>query len=247
MNFSFLRFDSIDSTNIEALKQVRLGADEGLCVVARQQTAGRGRQGRFWSSPMDAGLYLSVVLRPTFEIKDVPLITLTTAIAVSDALTELGAGPDIKWPNDVLIKEKKICGILAETTDTDRGLAVVVGIGINVTSDSFPSELAESATSVENELDQSVTLSDLERTLVRHIDKWYRRLCGVDGPASIIAEWSKRSTYSQGKHVRVALSNETITGLSDGLEQNGALRVRRSDGSITTVQAGDVERLRLTE
>lgn len=247
MNFTFHRFDSIDSTNIEALKQARLGAGEGLCVVARQQTAGRGRQGRTWTSPTDAGLYLSVVLRPTFEVKDVPLITLAAAVAVFDTLAELGATPDIKWPNDVLINDKKVCGILAETAETDQGFAVILGIGINVTSDSYPPELAGTATSVEDELGRPVTSSEVEPRLLTQFDEWYGRLCTEDGPTSIIDDWSNRSSYSHGKQVRVALSSEAITGTTDGIEPNGALRIRRSNGSIIAVQAGDVERLRPTE
>ena len=129
MNFTILRFDTIDSTNTEAANQARRGADEGLCVIARQQTAGRGRQGRAWVSAKDSGLYFSVVLRPLVEAKLLPLITLMTGVAVHDTLKEFGVDPDIKWVNDVLAGEKKICGILAETVETSTGLAVVVGIG----------------------------------------------------------------------------------------------------------------------
>jgi birA, biotin-[acetyl-CoA-carboxylase] ligase region len=143
MNFTVRYFDSIDSTNTAALKQARTGADEGLCIVARQQTAGRGRQGRVWTSPPDAGLYLSIVLRPTPEAQQLPLITLASAVAVFDTLGQLDIDADIKWPNDILVDEKKICGILAETTETERGFAVVVGIGINLTSHNFPSELTD--------------------------------------------------------------------------------------------------------
>ena len=150
MNFTVLRFDSIDSTNTEALRQARLGAGEGLCIVARRQTAGRGRHGRMWSSPKDAGLYLSVILRPAMEARFLPLLTLGAAVAVSDTLSELGVEPDIKWPNDIFVNEKKICGILAESTDTDDGLAVVVGIGINLTSKKFPNDI-RNATSLEDE------------------------------------------------------------------------------------------------
>ena len=138
MNITVLTYDTIDSTNTEALKQARLGAEEGLCVVARQQTAGRGRHGRTWVSPEDAGLYFSIVLRPKLDAKDLSLITLTAGVAVHDTLAETGLKPDIKWVNDLLVDEKKICGILAETTDTQSGLAVIVGIGINLRSTNFP-------------------------------------------------------------------------------------------------------------
>src|SRR5436190_18936870 len=99
MNITVLTFDSLDSTNTEALKQARQGAGEGLCIVARQQTAGRGRHGRTWVSQKDAGLYFSIVLRPKIDTKSLPLITLMTGVAVHDTLQEFGVKPDIKWVN----------------------------------------------------------------------------------------------------------------------------------------------------
>jgi len=247
MKFTILRFDSIDSTNIEALRQARQGVDEGLCVIARRQTAGRGRQGRVWSSPMDAGLYASIVLRPELEAKYLPLINLAAAVATFDSLTELGLTADIKWPNDVLVNEKKICGILAETADTEEGLAIVVGIGINLRSNSFPPELAETATSLEGELNSPVAFSDLETMLLRHFDNWYSRACGNDGPTDVLREWSKRSSYASGKNVRITLTGKTFSGVTNGLELDGALRMIAKDGSLHIVHAGDVERLRTNE
>ena len=247
MNFTILRFDSIDSTNTEALKQARLGADEGLCVIARQQTAGRGRQGRSWSSPHDAGSYLSVVLRPPLEAKHLPLITLAAAVAVFDTLTDLGLEPDIKWPNDVLVNEKKICGILAETADTQSSIAVVVGIGINITSESFPSELSETATSLETELGRTIVPSEMQTILLDRFSERYKRLYKPEGAAEMINAWSRRSSYARGKQVRAMLTNDVVAGITDGLEPNGALRILDDGGTIHLIQAGDVERLRSTE
>ena len=247
MNFTILRFDSIDSTNIEALKQARLGADEGLTVIARRQTAGRGRQARTWASPEDAGLYLSVVLRPRVEARYLPLITLSVAVAVFDSLKDLGLEPDIKWPNDVLVNDKKICGILAETAETNLGLAVIAGIGINLRSDNFPPELVETATSIESELGRPATSSKLESKVLRFLDHWYERLTDPDGPKLVVGEWSKRSTYAAGKRVRVMISSDVIVGVTNGLEPDGALRVLLENGMLHIVHAGDVERLRSTE
>jgi len=244
MNFSVLRFDTIDSTNTEAARQARLGADEGLCIVSKQQTSGRGRQGRKWTSPKDAGIYLSIVLRPKIETASLPLITLASAIAVHDVVKSLGLQPDIKWPNDVLVNEKKISGILSEAVETDEGLTVIVGIGINVTADSFPPELSNSATSIESETGTADTFFELESSLIEHFGKWYGDICDVVGRESIIKEWIHRSSYANGKEVKVTLASEMVTGVTDGLEPNGALRVRKDDGNIIFVQAGDVERLR---
>ncbi len=243
MNFSLLTFDILDSTNTEALKQARLGADEGVCVVARQQTAGRGRYGRTWVSERDAGLYFSIVLRPMLDAHDLPLITLVAGIAVHDALAELGMKPDIKWVNDVLINEKKIAGILAETTETPKGLAVVVGIGINLKSSNFPPDLVATATSLED-LSSTADRDTLIEVLTSHFSRFYDMLQIEGGAARIIENWKQRSSYSSGKIVRAVLNGETITGVTDGLEDNGALRVKRSDGSVTIVQAGDVEQVR---
>lgn len=244
MNFTIIRFDSIASTNIEALKHARLKADEGLCVIARQQNAGRGRHGRSWISPKDAGLYLSVVLRPKIEIKFLTLITLAAAVAVYDTLEKFGLKPDIKWPNDVLINEKKVCGILAEMVETELGLAVVVGIGINIPDKSFPPELADTATSVAAELRRQVSIFAIEELLLPNIDQWYFRLQEPSGHSSIIDAWAARSTFFRGKEVRVTVNDDSIVGITDGLEPNGALRVKQVDGNVILIQAGDVERLR---
>ncbi|MDQ3821010.1 MAG: biotin--[acetyl-CoA-carboxylase] ligase, partial [Acidobacteriota bacterium] len=143
-----LRFDSLPSTNTEAARQAAQGVPEGLCVVAREQTKGRGRQERVWVSPMDAGLYFSIVLRPaSLAQHSWPLLTLMSALAVRDALLEAcGLRTDIKWPNDIVVGDRKLCGILAETVETGTGRAVILGIGINLDDRAFPPELRETAT-----------------------------------------------------------------------------------------------------
>ncbi len=244
MNITILRLETIDSTNSEAARQAKLGADEGLCVIAKQQTAGRGRHGRAWVSEKDAGLYFSIVLRPKMNMRFLPLITLMTGVAVYDALKEFGLKPDIKWVNDVLVGEKKISGILAETVETPKGLAVIVGIGINLTSRNFPDEIADTATSIQAETNLSVSSDVVAEKLTNFIGYFYDILLGASGPQEIIGHWQRRSTYFSGKAVRVTMESATVEGVTDGLEENGALRVKTSDGSVKIVQAGDVERLR---
>jgi len=245
MNFTILRFDSIDSTNTEALNQAKQGADEGLCIVAKQQTAGRGRHGRTWISEKDAGLYFSLVLRPTIENKFLPLLTLMCAVAVYDVLRELyKLKPDIKWANDIHIDEKKICGILAEMTETKRGLAVIVGIGINLKSSNFPLELEAIATSVEQEINQEIDADELLENLTKHLAKYYQILESENGAEKIRREWANRSTYYRGKNVTVKLENESVTGTTRGLEESGALRIETENGEIKIIHAGEVERLR---
>ncbi|MEO7675021.1 MAG: biotin--[acetyl-CoA-carboxylase] ligase [Pyrinomonadaceae bacterium] len=267
MNITVLTFDTIDSTNTEAMKQARLGVGEGLCISSLQQTAGRGRHGRNWISEKDAGLYFSIILRPKFEMRHLPLITLMAGVAVHDTLAELGLKPDIKWVNDILINDKKIAGILAETAETSKGLAVVVGIGINIRTSNFPPEIADTATSIEAatlrsppyeggedafrerggslpSVKQVISSEALHKILTKYLIYFYDILNGENGPNEILALWRRRSTYFSGKNIRVVLENETLSGTTDGLEENGALRVRKADGSVTIIQAGDVERVR---
>jgi BirA family biotin operon repressor/biotin-[acetyl-CoA-carboxylase] ligase len=240
-----LRFESLPSTNLEAARLASEGAPEGLCVIAREQTAGRGRLNRHWVSPKDAGLYFSIVFRPQFQQSDWPLLTLMAAVAVHDALFEAYAlEADIKWPNDLLVNEKKICGILAETVETNKGRAVIVGIGVNLTEHSYPETLALEATAVETVTGQSEQLEVLLTTLITALAKYYRVLNEAAGSESIIAAWSQRSSYAEGKVVRVNESDDSFVGITRGLEGDGALRVETSNGRIKLVRAGDVTNLR---
>ncbi len=245
MNFQTIFFDELGSTNTEALEQARRGADEGLIIVAREQTAGRGRLGRKWASHRDAGLYFSIVLRPRVEQRFMPLITLAAGVAVHETLTSLEMSPDIKWVNDVVVGGRKISGILAEAAETNRGTAVVVGIGINITSQNFPDEIADIATSIEGETGRRISVEDLCKTLAANIGTYYDILAGAGGPDSIVKEWSRRSTYFSDKPVRVTAGSEVIEGVTDGLESNGALRLRMADrDEPVIVQTGDVQGLR---
>ena len=242
---TILHYDSLASTNTEAAREAALGAPEGLCVVAREQTAGRGRHSRVWVSPRDAGLYFSIVLRPRMKQAAWPVLTLMASLAVQDALEEACAlATDIKWPNDVCARERKLCGILAETVETNAGRAVVLGIGINLTDSAFPSELRDTATSIESETASTVARDSLTEALVRALARHYDALQREGGVEEMLAEWSERSSYSRGKRVRVAINDETIEGTTCGLEPDGALRVETDAGEIRLVRAGDVVALR---
>jgi BirA family biotin operon repressor/biotin-[acetyl-CoA-carboxylase] ligase len=246
MHLTILRFDSIGSTNTEAVGQARRGADEGLCVVARRQSEGRGRHGRVWISPPDAGIYFSIVLRPRLEARFLPLITLMTAVAVHDALEELyRIEADIKWVNDIHVRHKKISGILAETIETPSGAAVVVGIGINLKSGNFPDELNEIATSIEAETGRAPDAEELLVHLTRRLTHFYETLGGPDGPEKIRAEWTRRSSYAAGKNVKIIMPDQIFTGTTRGIEENGALRVELETGVIKIIHAGEIENLRM--
>jgi BirA family biotin operon repressor/biotin-[acetyl-CoA-carboxylase] ligase len=243
-----LRFDSVSSTNTEAARQAARGAPEGLCVVAREQTQGRGRAGRAWLSPPDAGLYFSLVLRPaSLAARAWPLLTLMAALAVRDALLEAcGLETDIKWPNDILVGERKLCGILAETVETETGRAAIIGIGVNLNEGAFPPELKAVATSVSALTGGAPDREQLLQSLVRAIELRYNALRAEGGEEEIVRAWSRHSSYADGRSVRVSLDSESFDGLTRGLEPDGALRVETFTGEIRTVRAGDVTSLRRT-
>lgn len=221
------------------------GAAEGTCIVAREQTRGRGRQQRVWVSPPDAGLYFSILLRPRLDASRWPLITLMAAVAVTDALAEACAlAVDIKWPNDIFVNERKLGGILAEMIETPRGRACVVGIGLNLRESTLPSELLEIATTVETLTGRLPDVEQLLQSLVRAIARHYHALQELEGTEQMLEEWTARSTYAYGKRVRVALDAEQFEGVTRGLEPDGALRVETEAGEIKTIRAGDVTALR---
>ena len=248
LNVHILRYDSLPSTNTEAAAQAVRGAPEGLCVVAREQTRGRGRQERVWESPPGAGLYFSIVLRPRLSPQAWPLITLLAAVATHDALLDACAlETDIKWPNDLLARGRKLCGILAETVETTTGRACILGVGINLSPRAFPPDLKDRATSIEGETGATTDAERVLRALVAQLQTRYAELHAPDGQTEIVNAWSTRSSYATGKRVRVQTSNETFDGTTRGLEPDGALRVETPAGEIKTVRAGDVHALRAEE
>ena len=238
MIFNILHFDTLASTNTEAAEQARRGAAEGLCIVANQQTAGRGRHGREWLSEKGSGVYMSIVLRPALAVQHLTLIQLMAAVAVYDVLLKgYLIEPDIKWPNDVLVNDKKICGILSEAVETTDGLRVILGMGINLKGNRLP----DNATSIEQETTLPAVRDEIVHVVTNEIARLYDILHTT--PAAIVEEWKRRSSYYEGKAVEVRSGSEVFTGVTCGLEENGALRVM-TGGTVRIVQAGDVERLR---
>ncbi|HEU4833618.1 MAG TPA: biotin--[acetyl-CoA-carboxylase] ligase [Pyrinomonadaceae bacterium] len=242
LNPRVLRFESLPSTNTELARLASEGAPEGVSVVADEQTAGRGRLQRAWSSPKGAGLYFSLLLRPTIPQNCWPLITFMAALAVGDALREAcELDTDIKWPNDILSGERKICGILAEAIDTPDGRAVILGIGINLTQNAFPPGLADVATSVSQATGRPPDREQVLAALLDALSHWYPFL---ERPEQIIDAWSNRSSYAIGKLVQVSNGDDVWQGTTCGVEPDGALRLRTSSGEIKIVRAGDVYSIR---
>ncbi len=240
-----VRFETIDSTNLEAIRRAKAGAAEGLCLIAREQTAGRGRLERKWQSPKDAGLYFSLLLRPKIEMSAWPLLTMMSAVSVSESLMKVcGLQTDIKWPNDICAAGRKLCGILAETVETGAGPAAIIGIGINLRKGAVSEDLKDFAISIEEETGRPAEVEELVAELIRSLRERYPLLANAPGREHILREWSVNSSYAFDRKVRVALESENFEGTTRGLESDGALRVEDAGGKIRVVRAGDVTVLR---
>jgi len=237
----------LDSTNRAAQELARQGAAEGTAVLAERQLCGRGRQGRTWHSPAGVGLYSSLILRPTLPPHQVQLLTLAVAVAVARAISaQTFLSPKIKWPNDILIGEKKVAGILTEAEAVGERIAhVVVGVGVNVnhTAAELGQPLEALATSLRLEVGRVVERSALAARLFVELEIWYERLRGRDS-SGILDEW-RRHTATLGRRVRVFLGETTLEGTAVDVTNEGALLVERRNGSRMVVHAGDVEHLRL--
>lgn len=237
---TILRLDSVASTNDVARDMAASGSPEGTCVLAREQTAGRGRQGRTWASPPGKGLYVSVILRPTIPAAQSPVLTLAAAVAVAETLKlDFEVTADIKWPNDVMASGRKICGILVESAiERDRVQYAVMGIGLNVAQREFPDEISAVATSLLIETGGSLAPDDVLNPLLERLTRWYE--IAVTEPSKVLVRWEELSSYAQGCAVRVESSDWSIEGVTRGLASTGALRVELANGEIREVFSGEV-------
>lgn len=233
-------YAELGSTNSRLRTLAADGAPANTVVVARAQTAGRGRQGRSWHSPAGAGLYASILLRPGIEAARAHVLTLSAAVAVAEALSGLGvADVEIKWPNDVLSEGKKISGILTETSMIDGRIdSAVVGIGVNVRRAAVPDDLQDVATSLEHEGIDVEPPQVLTRILER-LAVWRPGAGGVADP-DIAARWLRLAPMANGAAVRVDDGIAPYDAVTEGIADDGRLRVRREDGRIELLAAADV-------
>ena len=244
--FTIHHFTSLGSTN-DHLKSMT-AAPEFTCVVADEQTAGRGRRARAWHSSPGDGLYLSVLLLPrTDSPSKIPLVSLLAAIAVAETMIERGvANVDIKWPNDVLVNDRKVSGILAEAVGEGlESLRLILGVGVNLNHQSFPPELSETAASLAIETGERVAVEEFRDQLLDKIARWYEHW-RRDESMLIVNRWQRLSTYARDKQVAVTLDDEKIIGVTAGLTETGALRLLVDSGEVKTIMAGEVTRLRKT-
>lgn len=230
--------EEIDSTNAELKRMALAGAPHGSLCAAEYQSAGRGRLGRSWHSPAGCGLWLSVLLRPRLLAEQAPLLTFCTALAMAQAVQETtGLRAAIKWPNDLVVNGKKICGILLEMAADEKGLRhVVIGTGLNVRRGAWPPELAGQATSLEEE-----GAEVFRREILTHYLKALEEAVSCleeKGFAGIAGAYAD-NCCTLGARVRVS-GGMNLTGVAEGMDDSGALLVRTEDGVLHRVLAGDV-------
>jgi BirA family transcriptional regulator, biotin operon repressor / biotin---[acetyl-CoA-carboxylase] ligase len=239
-------FQEIGSTNSKAMQMAAKGAEEGTLLIAETQTGGKGRLGRKWFSPSGVNLYLSLILRPPIDCAQATILTLLAGIAVAQAIRERSdLTADLKWPNDVLIGEKKVAGILAELAADGQVIKhLVLGIGLNVNSEAsmFSPELSKTATSLKIESGQTMSRLEMLETLVNQLERWYTVFLD-QGPTPILKEYSRLSR-TLGRQIQVVCHDKVLKGEAVGLAPNGGIVLREENGTTITILTGDVIHLR---
>ncbi|HWP59458.1 MAG TPA: biotin--[acetyl-CoA-carboxylase] ligase [Candidatus Acidoferrales bacterium] len=234
--------ERVDSTNLYARRLAEEEGPEGVVVLAEEQTQGRGRLGRTWFSPPHANLYFSVLLRPPFPAGRAPQITLMAAVALAETLHPLlGDAPEIKWPNDIVVRGKKLAGILTESAcAADRIKFAILGIGINVnlTPGALPEPLRARATSLRELSGVPWDRNKLAALLIQGLDRCYKELT-QRGFGEMAARW-ERYFALKDRRVEVRMTDEVLRGVAAGIDADGALLVRERSGTLRRVLAGDV-------
>jgi BirA family biotin operon repressor/biotin-[acetyl-CoA-carboxylase] ligase len=232
--------ESIGSTNALAFQLALADAAEGTCVVAETQKAGKGRLQRKWFSPYGKNLYLSVILRPHLHPSFVYPITFLSSLAVYDTLLQLGLKPTLKWPNDVLVNGKKICGTLLElSTEADLVRFVIVGIGLNVNmrKGEMPDEIRSKATSLLLETKIAYERARVCGMLLNNLETYYDFL-RKHGPVKLVRTWEEKAEI-KGKSLEVTQQGMVFKGVAEGIGDEGALLLS-DHGKVHRVIAGDV-------
>ena len=235
-------FDSIGSTMDYAFQLGMQGAEEGTVVCAESQSKGRGRMGRNWASPKGKGIYMSVILRPKLSPTDVAQLTLLSAVAICEVVKKVcSVKATIKWPNDLLVHNMKLAGILTElSAEMDRVRFVVIGIGLNVNTP--VSLLPTHSTSLKNETKQQISRIEVFQEILRHLEKWYEDF-KMAGSKKMLQRWKEYSS-TLGRRVRVVDTNGHVEGEAIGLDQYGGLIIRNDEGMIVKRMTGDVVQVR---
>lgn len=242
-----ISYKKAGSTNDIAYALAERGLKEGPVIIAEEQEKGKGRHGRSWISPSKSGIYMSLILRPEITPNEISRITLLAAVATAKAIREMTGLPAlIKWPNDILITNRKVCGILTEMrAEQDSVDFIIIGIGINVNTPL--SKLPRGASSLKEELRSAgkppeISRIELVKRLLEKFEEGYF-LLKKEGAGAIMEEW-KRLTGMLGSRIKVVLQNRTFEGLAHDIDTDGALIVRNDAGTLEKISSGDIIMLR---
>lgn len=234
-------YEVLGSTNIQAKLDAEGGAGHGSLIVADMQTAGRGRRGRTWSSPADTNVYFTLILKPELEPDKASMLTPIMAMAVVEGIrTACGAAAQIKWPNDVVMDGKKVCGILTEmSAEAGAVRYIVIGVGINVGLQEFPSEVAPVATCLQKECGESISRTELLVNVLRAFEEYYEIFMERKNLSGLMEEYN-RLLVNRGRQVQVLDPAGAYQGVSGGINESGELLVETPDGRLVQVYAGEV-------
>lgn len=236
-----LIFDSIDSTNNELNRRAGEGAPHGLFAAADEQTAGKGRRGRYWASDKGDSISMSLLLRPDINPGRASMLTLVMGMAVRSALSGIGvSGAGIKWPNDIVVNGKKICGILTEmNAQIDYINHIVIGVGINVHNAEFPEEVRSTATSVFLETGEHANRAQIAAECLNAFEGYYARYLKYQDLRDLTDEYNS-VLINRGRQVRVLDGKQVFTGTAEGINAGGELIVETPDGQRKLVGSGEV-------
>ena len=237
----FCCFESIDSTNEEAKRRGEAGAPDGSVYVADNQTSGKGRRGRTWISPAGEDIFFTILLRPELPLSSVSMITLVAASAVSGAIDKVtGLDSKIKWPNDIVLNRKKVCGILTEMNmEIDSVAYVVVGIGINVNRMEFREDIADMATSLKKESGHTVERAALLSEILSAFFRDYKLFLEEQNLSSFL-EYYNQKLINAGREVRLIKKGEEVIRTAIGINDRGELIVRDDEGNTEHIFSGEV-------
>lgn len=237
----FLHFDELDSTNAYIKKIATDYKKEGLVVLTEKQLAGRGRLGRKWFSQNSKGIWMSMMLRPKISIFEVSKITQVVAAAVASALADLGIDSKIKWPNDIIINDKKICGILVEMNSEENHINhIVIGIGLNINQDKsdFDSEIIDIASSLKIEMGKTYNRAEIMATVLNKFEKLYDEFCM--GNFEVSRKICSEKSYIIGSEIYVINNGEKVKAIAKSLNEDGKLLVEYESGQKESLIYGEV-------
>lgn len=234
-------FEEIGSTNEEARKLAFAGYPQGTLVIADSQTGGKGRRGRNWHTPKGSSIAMSLIVKPELEAEYASMLTLVQAMAVAQAIEEMcGLKAQIKWPNDILVNEKKVCGILTEMNMEGTKISfIIIGTGINVNQESFPEEISDIATSLKKESGNVHSREKLVECICKLFNKYFGMFMDSKDLSGILEEYNSR-LISAGRMVKVLDPKEEFVGQALGINASGELLVKKESGEVVNVYAGEV-------